>query len=144
MKRIIHLLIAVLILCSTTVATMEDLHPYTVYVIVWDEAGLREGGLPITFEYKGQSEMLYSANDGSVSFSLLNFDGVTDGSYITVSSKYGTKEVRVDYEYGAVGVTFNEPSGSAAMTAFAALGFIVVAAGGGIYYLKRKKKDGDE
>jgi LPXTG-motif cell wall-anchored protein len=50
----------------------------------------------------------------------------------------------VNYAYGATGVTYNEPSESIAIEAFAALGFAATAIGGGIYYLTRKKKKDDD
>lgn len=166
--KIIYVLVVALLLCGTATAawvatdvaetrrsegppagscystSMEDLRPYTISVIVWGGDGNRAVNTAVTFAYGGQSETLYSAEDGSVSFSLLNFDDVPNGAYIDVSSKYGAKSVPVDYVYGATGVTFNEPSEEAAIEAWAALGFVAVAAGGGIYYLTRKKKDGDE
>lgn len=142
--KLIHTLIVALLLCGIATASMEDLQPYTISVIVWDTDGNKDENTAVTFSYGGQSDTLYTADDGSVSFSLLNFDDVPDGAYINVSSKCGAKDVPVDYEYGATGVTFNEPSQDAAIAAFAALGFITVAAGGGIYFLTRKKKDGDE
>ena len=67
-----------------------------------------------------------------------------DGAHINVSCKYGAKDTPVNYEYGATGVTFNEPSEEAAMEAWAALGFAATAIGGGVYYLARKKKQESE
>jgi hypothetical protein len=142
--KLIYKILTLLLLCGIATASMEDLQPYTISVIVWDADGSRDENVAVTFAYTGQSDTLYTADDGSVSFSLLNFDDVPDGAYINVSSKYEAKDVSVDYEYGATGVTFNEPSQDAAIAAFAALGFIAVAAGGGIYFLTRKKKGGDE
>lgn len=140
----IHTIIVALLICGIATASMEDLRPYTISVIVWNADGNRDENTAVTFAYMGQSDTLYTADDGSVSFSLLNFDDVSDGAYINVSSKYGAKDVPVNYECGATGVTFNEPSEDDAIAAFAAMGFIAVAAGGGIYYLTRKKKDSDE
>lgn len=142
--KLIHTLIVALLLCGIATASMNDIRPYTISVIVWDTDGNVDENTAITFAYMGQSDTLYTAEDGSVSFSLLNFDDVPDGAQINVSSKYGAKDVPADYEYGATGVTFNEPDESTAIAAFAALGFIAVAAGGGIYFLTRKKKGGDE
>lgn len=136
----IHILIAALLLCSIATASMEDLRPYTIRVIVWDADGNREADVPVTFAYSGMSETLYSAKDGTLSFSLLNFDDMHDGSQINVSCKYGAKSAPVNYEYGATGVTFNEASEDSAMTAWAALGFAATAIGGGVYYLTRKKR----
>lgn len=141
--KIIYILITAILFCSIATATMEDLHPYTISAIVWDADGNRDVGTAVTFAYMRQSETLHSAADGSVSFSLLNFDDVPDGACINVSTTHGAKDVYVDYLDGERGVTFNEPSEAIAIEAFAAMGFLAVAAGGGIYYLKRKKK-GDE
>lgn len=140
----IHTLIIALLLCGTATASMGDPQPYTISVIVWDTDGIRGENIAVTFTFDEQSMTLYTAEDGSVSFSLLNFDNVHDGDYITISSKHGAKDVQIDYASGEIGVTFNEPSEDAAITAFAAIGFIAVAAGGGIYYLTRRKKDGGE
>lgn len=135
--KLIYLLLVATMLCGVTTASIN---PYSISVIVWDENGNMEPGVAVTFAYNTEEYVLYSADDGSVSFSTLNFDDVRDGANITVSSKYGAKDVPVQYSLGAVGVTFNEPSEDAAVAAFAALGFIATAIGGGIYYLKRKKK----
>jgi LPXTG-motif cell wall-anchored protein len=123
---------------------MVDLRPHTIHAIVWDANGNADENIAVIFSYREQSETLYTADDGSVSFSLLNFDDVPNGAYINVSCKHGAKNVPVNYAQGATGVTYNEPSEDDAITAFAALGFIAVAAGGGIYYLTRRKKDEDE
>lgn len=144
MKQIYHLLLAALLLCSVASALMEDVQPYTIRVIVWGVDGNREANIPVTFTYAGQSEMLYSAEDGTMSFSLLNFGDVPGGVHINVSCKYGAKEVPVNYEYGATGVIFNEPSEEEAIAAWAAMGFAATAIGGGVYYLARKKKNEDE
>lgn len=140
----IHIILAALLLCSIATASMEDLQPYTVRVIVWDADGNREADVPVTFAYAGQSQTLYSAEDGTLCFSLLNFDDVQDGAQINVSCKYGAKDAPVNYEYGATGVTFNEPSEAATIAAWAALGFAATAIGGGVYYLTRKKKQESE
>ena len=137
----IHLLIAALLLCSIATAAMESIQPYTIRVIVWDVDGNREADVSVTFTRGGHSETLYSAEDGTMSFSLLNFDDVQDGAHINISCKYGVQSAPVNYEYGATGVTFNEPSEADAIAAWAALGFAVTAVGGGIYYLTRKKKE---
>ena len=139
MKLIYHIIVA-LLLCSIATASMEEIHPYTIYIIIWDEEGNSIENTAVTFEYMGQSETLYTAEDGSASFSLLNFEDIRDGVKINVSCKYGGKLVPVNYEYGATGVTFNEPDQATSIAAFAAMGFVVITAGGGLYYLKQKKK----
>lgn len=139
--KLITTLLIVLLFCSIATSSMVDLQPYTISVVIWDTNGNQDVDVAVTFAYEGQLETLYTADDGSVSFSLLNFDNVHDGAYINVSCKHGVKDVPVNYEYGATGVTFNEPSEDDAIAAFAALGFIAVAAGGGIYYLTKRKKD---
>ncbi len=140
MKPILTL-IAALLLCSTT-AAMEDMQPYGIQIIVWDTDGNREADVPVTFTYEGMAKTLYTAEDGTTSFATHNFGEVPDGAHISVSCKYGAKDVPIDYEYGATGVTFNEPSQSAAIAALTAMGFaVVIALGGGRYLLKRKKKD---
>lgn len=141
--KLTHILMAALFLCSVATAAMEDLKPYTIRVIVWDTNGTLEADVPVTFAYDSMSETRYSAEDGTLCFSLLNFDDVQDGSHINVSCKYGAKNVPVNYAYGATGVTFNEPDQAIAMAIWAALGFVATALGGGIYYLT-KKKDGDD
>jgi len=143
MKQI-HILIAALLLCSIASASMEDLRPYSLVIIAWDMDGSRAVNVPVMFTYEGQSDTLYTADDGSVVFSLLNFDDVPDGAYINVSCKYGVQNVQVDYDIGVTGVTFNEPSEEIAIEAFAVLGFIATAIGGGVYLLRRKKQKGDE
>ena len=142
--KLIYALTIALLLCGMVTASMEELRPYTIRVIIWDLNGTTEAGVAVTFAYGGQSETLYSAEDGTLCFSLLNFDDVQDGAQINVSCKYGAKMAPVNYEYGATGVTFNEPSSAAAIAAFAAMGFAATAIGGGLYYLKRKKKETDE
>lgn len=132
-----HLILAALLLCSVA-AAMEDMRPYTIRVIMWDMDGNREANVPVTFAYAEQSETRYSAEDGTLSFN------VQDGAHINVSCKYGAKDAPMNYEYGATGVTFNEPSEDAAIAAWAALGFAATAIGGGVYYLTRKKKKEDE
>ena len=138
MKQI-HILIAALLLCSIATASMNDLRPYSIVIIVWSTDGSRAVDMPVTFTYEGQSDTLYTADDGSVVFSLLNFEDVPDGAYINVSCMYGVQSIRVDYEAGLIGATFNEPSEEIAIEAFAALGFVVIAIGGGRYLLRRKK-----
>jgi len=138
MKQI-HILIAALLLCSIASASMEDLRPYSIVIIAWDTDGSRAVNMPVTFTYVWQSDILYTADDGSVVFSLLNFRDVPDGAYINVSCKYGVQCVQVDYAAGEKGATFNEPSEEIAIEAFAALGFVVIALGGGRYLLRRKK-----
>jgi len=139
MKQI-HILIAALLLCSVAAASMEDIRPYSLVIIAWDEDGSRAVDMPVTFTYGSQSDTLYTADDGSVVFSLLNFDDVSDGDYIDISCTYGVQRVQVDYEAGEKGATFNEPSEKIAMDAFAAMGVVVVVAlGGGRYLLRRKK-----
>jgi len=140
--KLIHILLAALLLCSVAMASMEELRPYTIRVVVWDTDGNREADVPVTFAYEGQSETLYSAEDGTLSFSLLNFDDVHDGAEINVSCKYGAKDAPVDYSIGATGVTFNEPSSVTAIAAFAAMGFVAVLVAGrkGIYWLRKKIK----
>ena len=137
--KLIHLLVSALFFCSIAAAAMEDLQPHTIVVIVWDLDGNMSVGTAVTFAYGSQSETLCTAEDGSMAFSLLNFDGVYDGAHINVSTMYGAKSVPVNYDYGMTGVTFNEPSEEAAIEAWTALGFIVVAAGGGVYLLRKKK-----
>ena len=156
--KIIYILISSLLLCSIAAASMEELHPYTIRVIVWDADGNRESDVPVTFAYEGQSDMLYSAEDGTLSFSLLNFDDVHDGAHINVSCVYETKNAPVQYVInetiidpdsgnttivrrpnGYTGVTFNEPSTDIAIAAWAMMGFIATAIGGGIYLLRRRK-----
>lgn len=140
--KLIHTIIATMFLCGIATAAMDNLHPYTISVIVWDTDGSREVDTAVTFAYMGQSDTLYTADDGSVSFSLLNFDDVPDGAHINVSSKHGAKSVQVDYLGGERGVTFNEPSSAVAIAAFAAMGFTAIAVFGkkGIYWLRRKIK----
>lgn len=140
--KLIHILLAALLFCSVAAASMEELRPYTIRVVVWDTDGNREADVPVTFAYQGQSETLYSAEDGTLSFSLLNFDDVRDGAEINVSCKYGAKDAPVNYNIGATGVTFNEPSSAAAIAAFAAMGFVAVLVAGrkGIYWLRKKIK----
>lgn len=143
--KLIYILISALILCNIATASMEDLQPYTIRVIVWDTDDNRESDVPVTFAYAGQSETLYSAEDGTLSFSLLNFNDVHDGAHINVSCKHGAKDVLVNYTIGATGVTYNEPSEEMSITAFMAMGFAtVISLGGGIYYLIRGKKKKDE
>jgi len=139
MMKLIYILLAALLLCSIAAASVEELRPYTIRVVVWDTDGNREAGVPVTFVYKGQSETLYSAEDGTLAFSLLNFNNVRDGSEINVSCKYGAKNAPVNYEYGATGVTFNEPSEDVAVATWAAIGFIATALGGGLYLLRRRQ-----
>ena len=142
--KLICILLAVSLFCGIAAASMEELRPYTIRVIVWDTNDTREADVPVTFAYDGQSKTLYSAEDGTLSFSLLNFGDVPDGAHINVSCKHGSSDVPVNYAYGATGVTYNEPSESIAIEAFAALGFAATAIGGGIYYLTRKKKKDDD
>jgi len=137
--KLIHILLAALLFCSVAAASMEELRPYTIRVVVWDTDGNREADVPVTFAYQGQSETLYSAEDGTLAFSLLNFNNVHDGSEINVSCKYGAKNAPVNYEYGATGVTFNEPSEDVAVATWAAIGFIATALGGGLYLLRRRQ-----
>lgn len=136
--KIIYILIVALLLCGVATASMEDMRPYTIHAIVWDVDGNVANNAAVVFSYAGQTDTRYTANDGSVSFSLINFDEVHNGAYINVSCKYGAKDVPVNYEYGATGVTFNEPSESIAISLLAAAGFIVTAVSGGIYWLRKK------
>jgi len=138
--KLIYALTIALLLCGIVDASMEELKPYTLRVIVWDTNGSPEADVAVTFAYGGQSETLYSAEDGTLCFSLLNFDDVHDGTQINVSCKHGAKLAPVNHEYGATGVTFNEPDQATAIGAFAAMGFAATAIGGGLYYLRRKKK----
>ena len=140
MKQIIYILLAALLLCSIATASMRELNPYTIRVIVWDTDGNRESDVAVTFTHDGQEDTLYTASDGTVAFSTLNFGDVPDGAYINVSCKYGTKLTPIDYSIGATGVTFNEPSKDTAIAAFAALGFLATVIGGGLYWLRRKKE----
>lgn len=142
--KLLYALLAILMFCSIATASMEDLQPYTIRVIIWDIDGNREINIPVTFTYNEQSKILYSADDGTMAFSLLNFDNVSNKSHINVSCKYGAKNIPVNYECGATGVTFNEPSEEAAISVWTTLGFIVTSIGGGIYYLSRKKKGGNK
>lgn len=135
----IHLILAALLLCSTT-AAMEDMQPYGIQIIVWDTDGNREADVPVTFTYEGMAKTLYTAEDGTTSFATHNFGEVPDGAHISVSCKYGATAEAVNYKYGATGITFNEPSQAAAIAALTAMGFaVVIALGGGRYLLKRKK-----
>ena len=142
--KLIYILLILLIFCGTTTATMDELDPYTIRIIVWDIDGNFENNVPITFVYNEQSEKLYTAEDGTLSFSTLNFQNIEDGSYINVSCKYGTKEAPINYKYGITGVTFNEPDEATSIAMWAAMGFGVISLGGGIYYLIRKPKEDED
>jgi hypothetical protein len=120
---------------------MEDTQPYGIQVIVWDTDGNREADVAVTFAYGGMTKTLYTAVDGTTSFGTHNFGEVPDGAEINVSCKHGVTEEAVNYEYGATGVTFNEPSSAVAIAAFAAMGFaaILVLGRKGIYWLRKLK-----
>ena len=139
--KLLYLLLVALLFCSIATAAIEDMHPYTIRVIAWDVHGTLESDVPVTLVHAGQSETLYTSEDGTLAFSTLNFDNVPDGAYINVSCKYGHKLAPVNHEYGATGVTFNEPSQAAAISMWAALGFAATAIGGGMYLLRRKKNN---
>lgn len=156
MKTII-LLIALFLLCGTANAlTIDEDQHYIVAVVVWDNmAGLPEADVSVTF---GGIHTLHTAEDGSVVYDTANLDDIRHGEYVAVSCKYGTKlapvvlctyesvlnetsghsEMRFVQNWG-MGLTFNKPSESIAIEAFAALGFAVIAFGGGRYILRRKK-----
>lgn len=152
MKAIILAVTLILLICTTAAANTGT--PYCVAGIVWDEDGNLEEGIQISLTYAGQTHTTTTADDGSFVFSTLNFDRINDGDTVDVSCKYGTKTVELNYvhsymsglkmvhicQYG-VGVTFNEPSQSAAIAAFAALGLIAIPIGHGIYRLFKKKED---
>lgn len=140
--KLIYILIVAILFCGIATASMENLNPHTIFVIVWDDEGNLDSNVAVTFTYMDQTDTLYTANDGSVSFSLLNFEGVSDGALIKISTKYETKEIVIDHSRGITGITFNEPSQSIAVGIFAMMGFIATAIAGGIYKLKRKAGNG--
>jgi len=135
--KLTHILIAAILLCS--IANAAPL--YSIRVVVWDEAGNRAADIPVTFTYGTQQKTHITASDGTVAFSLLNFDDVPDGAHINVSCKYGEMQAPVDYSIGTVGITFNEPSEADAISAFEAMGYVAIpTAVAGIYWLIRRKK----
>ena len=133
-----HIIIALLILCGIASAGFQ---PYDIFAVVWsNETGAPESGVDVTFSYNNQSFTLTTAADGSIDFATQNFRGeLPDGAKVNVSCKYGTKQAQINRGDAGFGVTFNEPSESAAIAAFAAMGFIAIALGGGLYLLRRKK-----
>lgn len=140
-KKIILIIISLILCCSIITGSTNNLRPYTITVIVWDESGNLVNNIPVVFEYNDQLVTLHTVNDGSVSFSLLNFNGVNNDSNIIVSCEYGFKNVPINYKYGITGVTFNEPSKNIAIGVFEAFGFFVISVGSGIYYLLKKRGD---
>jgi len=137
MKTII-ILITLLLTCGIANATPidEDQH-YIIAAIVWDNVtGLPESDVPVTF---GGIHTLYTGADGSVVYDTANLDNIEDGSYVSVSCKYGIKNAPVIYGNWGTGITFNEPDENTAIEAFAALGFFAIALGGGRYLLRRRK-----
>ena len=99
---------------------------------------------------------LFLPEEGALTkiFSIMNFKEIGNDDRIEVFCKYDTKIVRVNYyhsyisglkmvhrgQYG-IGVTFNEPSQSAAIAAFLTLGLIAIPVGNGIYRLFKKKEE---
>lgn len=145
MKTLYTVLIVLLLFCNITTASIEESKLYTIRVIVLDTDGKPESDVPVTFEYDGQSKILYSAVDGTLAFPTPNLGDVPDGVYINVSCKYGIKKVPIDYSYGITGVVFNEIDEDSSVAMWIALGFTgVVSLGGGLYYLIRKPKKEDD
>lgn len=132
MKLVLTLLLLLSLFCTPNAA-----QPYSVYVIVFDENGTLEPNIPVVFKHCAEYHKLYTVEDGTVVFSTLNFD-VDNFDVITIETKYGTKNVVIDYNYAGSGVIYNDPG--TGVDILIALGFSVVAAGSGIYYLKRRKK----
>ena len=155
--KTIILLLSLLIVCGTAnAATLDEDQHYIIAVVVWDNVtGLPEADVPVTF---GGIHTLHTADDGSVVYDTANLDDIRHGEYVVVSCKYGTKltpiilctyesvlnetsrhsEMQFVQNWG-MGITFNEPSESIAIEAFAAMGFAAIAIGGGRYLLRRKK-----
>ncbi len=132
-----HIIIAILLFCF--VASASPPPPYDIYVVVWNPYDNLEGGVNVTFTFENQSHTLITENDGSADFVTSNFDGIQDGDIITVTTKYGTKDVPVHHGYDGTGVTYNEPSAAAVALYYAAAGLSAAMLGGGIYLLRRKK-----
>jgi len=132
------ILITLLLLCGVANATpIDECQHYIIAVIVWDNVtGLPESDVPITF---GGIHTIYTAEDGSAVFDTANLETNEDGSCVSISCKYGMKNAPVIDGNWGTGVTFNEPSQSAAMSAFLALGLIAIPIGKGIYMLFKKK-----
>ena len=138
MRLIIIILLLLLVWCgvASAISVEEDQH-YIVVVVVWDNVtGSLEMGVPVTF---GGLHTLYTSDDGSVVYDTANLGDVMQ---VSVSCKYGIKNVRVVRDAYGTGVTFNEPDEITAIEAFAALGFAAIALGGGRYMLRRKKNGG--
>lgn len=128
------LLIILLLLSFIGIASAQ---PYAIYTIVLDNNSNPESGVPVTFNYINETKTLITANDGSVVFSTLNFD-ISNGDIIQINTKYGLKEITVNYKYPGSGVVYNDDGSGGSL--LAALGFTVISLGGGIYYLIRRKK----
>lgn len=149
MKTIIFL-IALFLMCGTANA----LTPYDIYGIVWDENGSRDEGVNVALLFEDQTSTVITAIDGSFVFSTMNFAGIEDGDLVAISCKHGMETIEINYYHSfvsgigientrqsGIGVTFNEPSPSAAIAAFLALGMIAIPIGNGIYRLFKKKKE---
>lgn len=134
--------------------TANALVPYGIYGIVWDENGSRDAGVNITLIFEDQTHIVITSIDGSFVFSTMNFAGIENGDLVTISCKHGIETVEINYYHSyvsgigmvhrrqsGIGVTFNEPSQSAAIAAFLALGMITIPIGNGIYRLFKKKKE---
>jgi LPXTG-motif cell wall-anchored protein len=131
--RFIILLLILLSIYSITGAQT----PYSIYVIVFDENGILEPDVLVTFIHNDKSYILNTVYDGSVVFSTMNFD-IKNGDKIKIETKYGTKKVKIDRRFSSSGVIYNDPGSGTDI--FVALGFVVISAGGGVYYLIRRKK----
>ena len=132
-----HIVIALLLFCF--VASASPPLPYDIYVVVWDPYSNVEGGVEVTFVFENQSHTLITENDGSADFVTSNFEGIDSGDTVTVTTKYGTKDVPVHHGYDGTGVTYNEPSAAAVVLYYAAIGLSITLLGEGIYLLRRKK-----
>jgi len=126
-----------IILLLLSLVGVVGAQPYVVYTIVNDENGNPELNVPVTFSFENESKTLYTVDDGSVVFSTFNFK-TTNGSVINIETKYGMKNITIDYTYSGSGVIYNEKENG--IKIFAILGFAAISIGGGIYYLKRRFK----